>query len=678
MAIQTIKIGSTTSHLSPARLHPYETDHTNAAIGNVPFLWRSAGIYNVDSGGSSEETDPVVCTYSGFGWDNVSYSLYVPQVDGKLNGPIKTANTSTNSTYYLSFVNSSSAGYRYTYVDSNLYYNPSSNTLTGGKLLHLIDSEGTAGKGAGIWLQRANANDGTYDWQMWINSGSLTFSYNNGSWYDVFSSDGKNFTMNSGSIITPKNDNEGILPHTDNWGQIGSSSKKFYRMYASTFNGDLSGNASTASKLQTARNIKLNEAVVGDANFDGSANITITTHLPNKSATASSAGWYRIAATEVGVGRSTRIFQIDASLSSYHTVCTLIANTNYNSLSSNGIQVLSCSHFGSGGITKARLVYDSAGAYSNKYVYLEVYVQQANTKLTVRSSEGFGWTLQDIAAGSVPTGYTSKEYQLKSNNMVTGSIDVIGSAYANKFYGDLDGTATNATNVNITTSNTSSSYPLVFTSSVTAGNKRLYTDTANELHYNPNTKTLTTTTFSGSLSGNATSATTATNATNTTNVNITTSSTSSNYPLVFTSSVTAGNKRLYTDTVNSLYYNPSTNALSAAGGFYETSDERLKDFQEDIEVNFSYLRNIPKKYYSWKDDATYTRHIGTSAQEVQKYYPELVNVDETGYLTMNYDKLSVVALKAIDVLHEEVTELKKENAELKERLARLEELILNK
>ena len=45
---------------------------------------------------------------------------------------------------------------------------------------------------------------------------------------------------------------------------------------------------------------------------------------------------------------------------------------------------------------------------------------------------------------------------------------------------------------------------------------------------------------------------------------------------------------------------------------------------------------------------------------------------------MNYDKLSVVALKAIDVLHEEVTELKKENAELKERLARLEELILNR
>jgi hypothetical protein len=144
-----------------------------------------------------------------------------------------------------------------------------------------------------------------------------------------------------------------------------------------------------------------------------------------------------------------------------------------------------------------------------------------------------------------------------------------------------------------------------------------------------------------------------------------------NYYLMGATSSTAG--LVYNTNVKVL-----NNAIYASAGFYESSDERLKDFQEDIEVNFSYLHNIPKKYYSWKDDSTYTRHIGTSAQEVQKYYPELVNVDETGYLTMNYDKLSVVALKAIDVLHEEVAELKKENAELKERLARLEELILNK
>ena len=56
----------------------------------------------------------------------------------------------------------------------------------------------------------------------------------------------------TGSIITPKNDDMGILPDTDNYGQIGSSSKKFYRMYATTFNGNLSGNAASASKVGTS------------------------------------------------------------------------------------------------------------------------------------------------------------------------------------------------------------------------------------------------------------------------------------------------------------------------------------------------------------------------------------------------------------------------------------------
>jgi hypothetical protein len=311
-----------------------------------------------------------------------------------------------------------------------------------------------------------------------------------------------------------------------------------------------------------------------------------------------------------------------------------------------------------------------------------------------------------------------------NSHSVGSSSQKFNTMYATTFHGNLSGTATNATNVNVTTSNASLNYPLVFTSSVTAGNKRLYTDTANELHYNPSTKTLTTTTFSGNLNGIASSASKvlittqtasddfpiifgesdsvtstsvqsvhadahlnynpSTNTLTTTQVDAklngpvqtTNTNTNATYYISFVNSSSTGMRYTYVDA--GLYYNPSTNELSAGGGFYERSDERLKDLQEDIEVNFSYLHNIPKKYYSWKDDATYTRHIGTSAQEVQKYYPELVNVDETGYLTMNYDKLSVVALKAIDVLHEEVAELKKENAELKERLARLEELILNR
>ena len=46
-----------------------------------------------------------------------------------------------------------------------------------------------------------------------------------------------------------------IIPATNNFGQIGSSDKKFFRMYATTFYGSLSGNATTATtatKLSTS------------------------------------------------------------------------------------------------------------------------------------------------------------------------------------------------------------------------------------------------------------------------------------------------------------------------------------------------------------------------------------------------------------------------------------------
>ena len=61
-----------------------------------------------------------------------------------------------------------------------------------------------------------------------------------------------NVSLTSGSIITPANDSMGIIPAADNYGQIGSSDKKFFRMYATTFYGSLSGNATTATSAGNA------------------------------------------------------------------------------------------------------------------------------------------------------------------------------------------------------------------------------------------------------------------------------------------------------------------------------------------------------------------------------------------------------------------------------------------
>lgn len=63
-------------------------------------------------------------------------------------------------------------------------------------------------------------------------------------------------------------------------GEIGGS---FKGNLSGNVTGSLFGNASTASKLATARNIKLTGVVTGNANFDGSSDISIGTFISDRS-----------------------------------------------------------------------------------------------------------------------------------------------------------------------------------------------------------------------------------------------------------------------------------------------------------------------------------------------------------------------------------------------------------
>lgn len=117
---------------------------------------------------------------------------------------------------------------------------------------------------------------------------------------------------------------------------------------------------------------------------------------------------------------------------------------------------------------------------------------------------------------------------------------------------------------------------------------------------------------------------------------------------------------------NAVTYSNSS-CYMQSGYLYATSDERLKNFENDVTIDFNVLKSIPKKYFRWKENPE-NLNIGTSAQALQKVYPELVTTDENGEMGVNYQHLSVVALAAIDKLHEE-------NLELKERIERLESKI---
>lgn len=102
--------------------------------------------------------------------------------------------------------------------------------------------------------------------------------------------------------------------------------------------------------------------------------------------------------------------------------------------------------------------------------------------------------------------------------------------------------------------------------------------------------------------------------------------------------------------------------MNATNGFYETSDATLKNFKDDVKA-LEIVSKIPTKYFTWKKDELDEKldpelHIGTSAQEIQKLYPDLVTADENGILSVDYARLSIIALAAIKELKAELNELK--------------------
>lgn len=90
----------------------------------------------------------------------------------------------------------------------------------------------------------------------------------------------------------------------------------------------------------------------------------------------------------------------------------------------------------------------------------------------------------------------------------------------------------------------------------------------------------------------------------------------------------------------------------------QTSDARLKDHIEELDVDLGKVGEIDKVKYTWKDNMNGKRHIGTTAQSLEATFPELVYTNpETGYKAVNYEGLSVIALAAIDKLYARVRDL---------------------
>lgn len=106
----------------------------------------------------------------------------------------------------------------------------------------------------------------------------------------------------------------------------------------------------------------------------------------------------------------------------------------------------------------------------------------------------------------------------------------------------------------------------------------------------------------------------------------------------------------------------------ATGGFYETSDERKKNIIRVIDPKRSYemLDNIRLIEYTLKDDSSECPRIGVVAQEIEQHFPEVVSHSmDSGSMTVDYAKLSVVALSVLKDMRREIEDLRNELDALK-------------
>lgn len=87
-----------------------------------------------------------------------------------------------------------------------------------------------------------------------------------------------------------------------------------------------------------------------------------------------------------------------------------------------------------------------------------------------------------------------------------------------------------------------------------------------------------------------------------------------------------------------------TGSVEASGGFFDTSDARVKANVKEIDASDADRVRLVEF------DRTDMEHhgYGVIAQELEKVYPEMVNTDSEGFKSVNYNELAMVKIKYLE------------------------------
>ena len=327
-----------------------------------------------------------------------------------------------------------------------------------------------------------------------------------------------------------------------------------------TVNAALNGNASTATALQTARNIYGNI-------FNGTADVTGTIAVGFggtgiNSYTTNDILYASGTTTLSKLSAATGVLYYNGSVLAYNTAPAL-TGTNFSGIPNSATTATS---FGTPNTIVAR---DSSGNFTANVILADLNGNASSADV----ASSIATTATTTNASFYPVVVSNNIGGTQFANIISG-INFnpnTNTITATTFAGTLSGnastatTAANATNVATTSTTTNASFFPLFVASSANSNQAVNLD-ASGFTYNPNTNTLTATTFAG----NATTATTATTATNANNINTSVVTGTSDYYLFCGLNSTAGNQTSY--VLPAIYYSTLLSSLWNTGNYTSTQN----------------------------------------------------------------------------------------------------------
>jgi hypothetical protein len=130
-------------------------------------------------------------------------------------------------------------------------------------------------------------------------------------------------------------------------------------------------------------------------------------------------------------------------------------------------------------------------------------------------------------------------------------------------------------------------------------------------------------------------------------------------------------------TTNPGGYRLYVNGSLYASSYYCASDIRLKRDIQELNGTLEKVMNLHPISFVWneKSEKSGKKDIGISGQEIEKYFPELVFKNDDGYISVDYSKLSVVAISAIKEQQKIIEEQAQKIKILEEKIKELESKI---